>query len=168
MHPSVEARKLISQGKLRDASIFLDSSIAKTPENDDLWYLRAIVSLKLNNYDNAHECLEHAISIKTRAEYFKLIGMAYLEMFEIDHSLEAFLRAIELDKKDAENYIYVAICLIMLDDPKSKEFVEKAYVRDKAKTKKMLKEFYSSFFATDFSITSGIKKEIEKKIDSIN
>ncbi len=167
MHPSVEARKLISQGKLREASIFLDHSISKTHDNDDLWYLRAIVSLKLNNYDNAHECLEHAISIKTRAEYFKLIGMAHLEMFEVDHALEAFLKAAELDKKDAENYVYVAICLMLLDDPKSKEFVEKAYTRDKAKTKKMLKEFYSGFLASDVSISQGIKTEIEKKIDSI-
>lgn len=147
--------------------MFLDSSISKTPENDDLWYLRAIVSLKLNNYDNAHECLEQAVSLKTKADYFKLIGMAHLEMFEVDHAMEAFMRAIELDKKDAENYLYSAICLMLLDDPKSKEFVEKAYMRDKTKTKKMLKEFYASFLASDLSLSQGIKKEIEKKIESI-
>lgn len=167
MHPSVEARRLISHGKLREAAVFLDYSIAKMPNNDDLWYLRAIVSLKLNNYDNAHECLEHAVSIRKNSEYFKLIGMAHLELFELNHALEAFLNAIEFDKKDAENYVYSAICLVMLDDPNSKAFIEKAYTRDKAKTKKMLKEFYACFIGTDTSLNIGIKKEIEKKIDSI-
>jgi len=168
MEPSIEARNLISTGKLRDAATLLDKELTKTKQNDDIWYLRGIVSLKLNNYEAAHECFERALSIRAKPEYHKVIGMAHLEMFEFKQAVDSFLKASELDKKDAENYVYLGICLVFLDDPRSKEFMEKAYLRDKKKTKEMLVSFYNHFFAKDPSIKEGVKKDLKKRIDSIS
>lgn len=168
MQPSIAARSLVSEGRLREAGTLLDEELSKSPNNDDLWYMRGIISLKLSNYENAHECFEHALSLKKTARYYKVIGMAHLEMFEIEDAVEAFSHAIELDKKDPETYFFIALCLIFLDDPRSKEYMEKAYLRDKKKTKALLKGFYESFFARDPQLKTKIKKEIEARINSIS
>ncbi|MFA6530988.1 MAG: tetratricopeptide repeat protein [Candidatus Micrarchaeia archaeon] len=161
------ARNLISQGKLREASTLLDQELSKSKNDDDLWYLRGVVSLKLKNYESAYECFERALSIKPRAQYYKIIGMAHLEMFEVGYAAEAFGNALKLNPKDAEANVYVGICLVLLDDPKAKDYLEKAYLLDKKKTGEMLKSFYANFISKDPSVSERVKKELEKKIGGI-
>jgi tetratricopeptide (TPR) repeat protein len=167
MHSSVQARNLIAQGRLREVSSLLDRELSRQPENDDLWYLRGIVSLKLNNHDYAQECFERAVSIKPKSQYHKLTGIAHMQMFQMEDAVEAFAKAAKLDSKDAEVHFFLSLCLMFLDDPRSRAFMQKAYLRDRKKVKELLKSFYKHFFLSDPAIKDGVKKEIEKKIESI-
>jgi tetratricopeptide (TPR) repeat protein len=167
MNVSLEARNLINQGRLREATILLDKALAATPDNDDLWYLRGAVSLKLNNHDYAQECLEKAIAIAPKALYHKTMGMAHLEMFQVEHAVDALDKALVKEPKDVEGNFLMAISLVLLDDPRAKQFMEKAYLLNKKKTKEMLGDFVHHFFIRDPTVAEGIKKELLKKIESI-
>lgn len=167
MNISLEARTLLSQGRLREASELLDRAVSKAPENDDLWYLKAVVSLKLNNHDYAHECLEKALAITQKALYHKTMGMAHLEMYEIGHAVDALDKALVKDPRDVESNFLMAVCLVLLDDPRAKHFMEKSYLLDKKKTKTLLGDFVHHFFIHDPQVTDGIKKELIKRMGAI-
>jgi tetratricopeptide (TPR) repeat protein len=167
MNASLEARQLISQGRLREAGTLLDSALGKAPDNDDLWYLRGVVSLKLNNHENAHECLERALTYSQKALYHKTIGMAHLEMYEVEDAVGAFAHAVEKDPKDAESHFLLAICLILLDDPRAKEHMEKAYLRNRKKTQELLRSFVDNFFVRDPTVRAAVKKELMEKVEKM-
>lgn len=167
MNISLEARNLISQGRLREASELLDKAVGKSPENDDIWYLKAVVSLKLNNHEYAQECLERALTITQKALYHKTMGMAHLEMYEVEHAVDALDKALVKDPKDVEGNFLMAICLVLLDDPRAKRFMEKSYLLDKKATKRMLTEFVEHFFIKDPQVAEGVKKDLMKRIGAI-
>lgn len=162
-----DARKFILDGNLRDAAKLLDRIIGKNKEDDYAWYLRGLVSLKLNNHDYAHECFEHAMANKKKAEYFKGDGIAHMEMLELKPAINSFERAAQVDVRDAENYFYIAACYILLDNPTSKEYMQKAYLRDKKKTKEMLIEFYKHVYRNGQNVGKKTHEKIVEKIESI-
>ncbi|MFH2106012.1 MAG: hypothetical protein ABII22_02030 [Candidatus Micrarchaeota archaeon] len=157
------AKKLLSQGKHREAAKIIDSLLKSQYKNDELWYLRGIISLKLDNYPYAHECFEHAVSIKKKPEYFKADGMAYMETFEVNEAVQKFEEA-EKIKKDAETYFFLAIGYMFLNDAKSKELLKLAYDADKKKTISLLKEFFRTFFKNNPKINEKAKEKLETKI----
>jgi len=167
MRETEEAKKLIISGKFRDASGILDRIIQKNRDDDTAWYLRGLVSLRLNNHDYAHECFEYAIANKRSADYFKVDGIAYMEMLELEQAIASFEQAIHLDNGDAELFVYLAICHILLNSPESRKYMEKAYLRDRKKTREMVRSFYSSIFSGDHSVRSAVRRELEARIDSI-
>ncbi|MBI5051371.1 tetratricopeptide repeat protein [Candidatus Micrarchaeota archaeon] len=68
--PALESiRKLILNSKLREAAKELDKALGRAKEEPELWYLRGVCSLKLNNYDYAQECFDYALSFDQKAEY---------------------------------------------------------------------------------------------------
>ncbi len=163
-----QAKDLLNSEQFKEAATALNSLIGKNKENDELWYLRGLVSLKLRNYEAAHECFEHALWINKKAEYFKVKGMAHMEMYEFEEAVEQFENAVQLNKKDASTFFYIAICYMFLKNPLGKENLEKAYFLDKKKTKTLIKNFYSIFFKEGQGINQKIKSELGRKIESIS
>ncbi len=161
--PDFEA--LIGKGKYSEAAKLLDAALAKR-ENDRLYYLRAIVSYKLKNYEYAHEMLEHALFIKKEPDYLKLRALILMEMLEFAEALESLTQVL-VHRKDAESYFLSSMCLMFLDDPKSREYLQLAYLADPAKTKALIREFYFSFFKNNRFLGAKEKKALEAKIEAI-
>ncbi|HLD59592.1 MAG TPA: hypothetical protein VI912_01250 [Candidatus Bilamarchaeaceae archaeon] len=158
-----KAKELLKNRNYLEAAELIENSLKKN-ENDELWYLRGIISLKLKSYDYAHECFETAYWINKKPEYLKTDGMAYMEMLEVEEAIEKFKEANEI-KEDAEHYFFIAVCYMFLNDDKSKEFLKKAYEMNKDKTVRLLKDFFNSFFRDNPEVGQKTKEMIEEKID---
>ncbi len=156
---------LISKGKYADAAKALDSELAGK-ESDRLYYLRALVSYKLKNYEYAHEMLEHALFMKKDAEYLKLKALILMETLEFADAFGVLKEALSR-KKDAEAYFLSAICLMFLDDERSRDYLQLAYISDKAKTKALVQEFYKVFFKNNRFVGEKEKRALEEKISLI-
>lgn len=161
------ARSLISSGKYKEAGKILDNVLAKNKEDDDVWYLRGIVSLKLRSYEYAHECFEHALWIAKRAKYYKIVGMAHIELFEINAAIENFERALRLDKKDPELYFFIAVCFLLTGDPGTEHYLKTAWKLNKRRTKELLKNFYDTLIRPDYATNQRVKEEIEKELERL-
>ncbi|MEK6982186.1 MAG: tetratricopeptide repeat protein [Candidatus Micrarchaeota archaeon] len=161
------AKKLILSKNYPEALKLLNKEVSQDSENSDAWYYKAILSLRLKNYDNAHEFLERAAMIKSKPEYYKLMGVAHMEIYEIEDALIDFQKAINLDKKDFAIYFFVAICYLFINDPRSKGYIQAAYLLDKKKTKELAKSFYNAFFKNSSFLDNPIKKEVEQVIENI-
>ncbi len=156
---------LIRDEKYEEAAKAIDAELAKK-EDARLYYLRAMVSHRLKNYEYAHEMLEHALYIRKDADYFKLKGVMLFEQLEFEESFEALKETLDR-RKDAEAYFLSAICLMFLDDPKSKDYLQLAYLSDKAKTKVLISTFYDSFFRNNMFLGEKDKKALAAKIAAI-
>jgi tetratricopeptide (TPR) repeat protein len=163
-----DARSLIFAGKYREAGVLLDSLLKKEKENDELWYLRGIVSLKLKSYEHAHECFEHALWLNKKAEYYKIKGMAHMEMFELWEALSDFEAALKLDKNDATTYFLIAICYLLLGDERSEYYLKSAWKLNRKRTKTLLKNFYESLIQPDPYTNKKMKDEIEKQLKDLS
>jgi tetratricopeptide (TPR) repeat protein len=168
MYSIEDAKALIARSKFAEAGRVLDSLLAKDSENDELWYLRAVVSLKMKNYDSAHESLERASFIKRKAEYFKLKGVAYLQVYQLPDAITEFEKAIRMNKRDASTYFYLALCFMFLNDPRSRIMLQNAYLLDNKRTKELLKSFYEVFFKKDVTIDWKSKENLEAQMESIS
>lgn len=162
-----EVEALLESKEYSTAGKILDSELLKHKNNHYLWYLRGVVSLKSKNYPYSLECFERALQIKKEFEYYRAKGMAYFEMFEFEESLIEFEKALKI-KRDSEVYFYISICYMFLRDPRAKENMETAYLRDKEKTKKLIKSFYNSVFKNSWELNEKQKKELKNLVDSLN
>ncbi len=162
-----KAKELINSEKYREAAVMLEKLLGADRDNDEFWYIRGLLSLKLKNYGLAHECFERAIIISRKYEYFKINGMAYMEMYRFEEAIQQFERAIRLNKRDHTAYFYIALCYMFLNNPAGRSYLETAYRIDRKKTKTLIKNFYSIFFKEDLSLNERTKKSIESEINSI-
>jgi len=162
-----KAKSLIVERKYREAGMLLDKLLSKVKDDPELWYTRGILSLKLKNYDKAHECFENAIMLENKAKYHKTKGMAHLEMFEVDEAVESFENALEQEKKDPSLYFFMSVCYMLLNDPRGKEYMERAYLVNPKKTKQLITNFYEAFFEKDPNVSENVKKELKKRVDDI-
>lgn len=162
-----EIKELIKSREYLTAGKILDLEISKNKNNPNLWYLRGIVSLKSKNYPHSLECFDRALQLKKDFEYFRIKGMTYLEMFEFEEALIEFENALKL-RKDSEVYFYISLCYMFLDDPRAREYMETAYLRDKEKTKKLLLSFYSGVFENSWELNEKQKKELKELLDSLD
>lgn len=161
-----EAKILISNEKFREAGRLLDRLIRKK-ESDELWYLRGVVSLKLRSYDAAIEAFERAVFMKRSALYLRMMGVAKMELFELEDAIEDFKESLQLDPNNLLSNFYSAICYMFLDDPKSAKYLRMAYAIDKKRTKKLLNNFYIMFFRKDPLVSKAIKDNLKRRIDRI-
>ena len=161
-----KAKNLLNSGKFRETGALLNMLLGKDKNNDELWYLRGLVSLKLKNYETAQEYFERALWIKKRAEYYQIKGMAHMEMYEFEEAIDQFEKAAHIDEKNPSTFFYIALCYMFLNNPVGKEYMEKAYSISKKKTKELVKNFYSVFFKEE--LTDGTKKDLESKIENIS
>ena len=159
-----EAKELLSQQKYKEAAMLLDRSIGDNRSNDEFWYLRGIVSLKLRNYEAAQECFDRAIMTGKKAKYYQIKGMAYFELFEMDEAVDAFLSALELEPNDASTNFFLSMSYMLLDDPRADTYIKKAYAVDAKRTKQLLLNFYTLFLKNDRKMSQVQKAKIEGKI----
>ncbi len=167
MQEREQVRKLMAVGKYRDAGVLLDSLLRKEKKNDEIWYLRGILSLKLKNYEHAHECFEQALWLNKKTEYYKIRGMAHMENFEIDAALVLFENALKLNKNDASLYFFIAVCYLLIGDPRSEDYFKVAWKLNKKITRELIKNFYDTIIKPDFSINKKLKEEIEKELEKL-
>ncbi len=160
-------RTLLAQQRYRDAGRVLDAMLVQDRNSDELWYLRGVVSLKLKNYDAAQEHFERALSIRRKAGYFKMKGMAHFEIFELDEAVEAFSSALAVEPKDVESEFFVAMCYMLMDDPRSDAHLRRAQELDRSRTGQLLSNFYAFFIEKDPRIGEKRKKTLAQKIKSL-
>ncbi len=159
-----EVGKLISSGSIRDAGERLRDMIYENPENDKLWYLKGIVSLKARNYEGAISSFTKAHMIDKKPEYFRMKGIAHLEVFELDEAIECFEDALECGPDDVHSLFYISICYMFFDNPLAMGYIKKAYEKDREKTKQLLNNFYSTFFSgssLDLETKSKIRQSLK-------
>ncbi len=153
--PDLEA--LVSKGNYQEAAKAIDAELAKK-DDAHLYYLR--------NYEYAHEMLEHAIFVKKEPDCLKLKALILMETAEFADAFEV-LKALLSRKKDAEAYFLSAMCLMLLDDMRSREYLQMAYLADKGRTKALIREFYNSFFKDNRFISEKERKALEDRIGAI-
>ncbi len=153
---------LIAQGKYEEAAKSLDSALGKS-EDPQLYYYRALVSHKLRNYEYAYEMLEHALLMRKDPDYLKLKGIMLLENFAFPEALTYLQASLEL-RKDAECFFLAAVCLMFMDDWRSKEYLARAYNQDKARTKLLVSGFYDKFFRNNRFIGERERRALEERI----
>jgi len=168
MAEAEKAREYLARGRYKEAGELLDQMLMRSKDNDELWYLRGVVSLKLKSYDAANESFERALSIRRKAEYLRTQGMAFLEMFEVEDAIPAFEAASKLEPKDAVSRFFLGICFMMMDDPRSVDHLKEAIALDPKRTKGLLSNFYSVMFGKDKRISQAQKKKMMEKIGSIS
>ncbi len=159
-------KALIAAEKYREAGRALDRLLMER-DDDELWYLRGLVSLKLKSYDEALECFERALALKKAPLYYRMKGVARLERFELERALDDFGAALRMDSSDLLSNFYVAVCYMFLDDPRSAVFLKRAFALDKERTRSMLKNFYVMFFKKDPLLSKALKEDLERRIDRI-
>jgi tetratricopeptide (TPR) repeat protein len=161
------ARSLLRELKFKEAAAVLDRLILTDSGNDELWYLRGVISLKMRNYDAAQDCFERALLLGRQSRYYQIKGMAHFELFEIEKAVEAFNEALEIEPDDPTTNFFLAICYLFLDDPRSDSHIKKARNLDGKKTKQLLLNFYSLFLKEDPRITPAQKKKIEERMRGV-
>lgn len=162
-----EVRALLAQQRYREAGRLLNRLLAQDRENDELWYLRGLLSLKLKSYDNALECFERALLLGRKSRYHQIKGMAHFEMFEIEEAEAEFLKALALDPNDATTNFFLAVCCLFMDDPRSEKYIRKAYSLNGKRTKQLLLNFYSLFLKNDPKVREAQKMRVEHRIRQI-
>jgi Tfp pilus assembly protein PilF len=167
MEEAQRAREYLSRGRLREAGSLLDRMLIKERGNDELWYLRGVVMLKLKKYDAAQEYFERALSIRRRAEYYRIQGMAHLELFEMDDAIQSFDLALSMDQKDILSRFFLGICFMIMDDPRSVDNLRAAISLDSKRARYLLTNFYSMMFEKDKGIDDAQKRKMVERIKSI-
>ncbi len=154
------AKSQLSSGKIRSAGKTLDGLLSEDPEKDELWYLRGIVALKLKNYDGAMEYFSRAALLRKKAKYVRMIGLAHMEMYELESAIGAFREALEIDSKDALSAFFLSVCYMFFDNPLALEYIRMAYRIDKKKTKRLLNNFYTAFFGGKKKLDAETREKI--------
>ncbi len=162
-----EAKSMLAQKKYKEAASMIDRLILRNDRNDDLWYLRGVVSLKMKNYDAAMECFERALMIGRRSKYYIVKGMAHFEMFDMLGAEEAFKNSLAIEPNDPVSHFFLAICYMFQDDPRCGRHLKLAYESDPKKTKSLLMNFYSLFLENDPRLTPILKARIEQRMKEL-
>jgi len=164
MEEIAQARSLLAKQRYMEAADMLDRLLPRNPDNDELWYLRGIVSLKLKSYDAAQECFERALLLGRKSKYYQIKGMAHFEVFEMDEAVWAFMNALTLEPDDPTTNFFLAICYLFLDDPRSDEHIRRAYALNSKKTRQLLLNFYTFFLKDDPRVGDAQRRAIEAQI----
>ncbi len=162
-----EAQRLLAQQKYREAARVLDGLLSSDNENGELWYLRAAVSLKMKNYAAVQEYLERALFTGKKVKYYQMKGMAHFEIFELEPAIESFQEALALEPADVTSNFFIAICYMLLDDPRSADYIKRARKINSKKTRQLLLNFYTLFLKDDPYISDALKKRIMKRIKTL-
>ena len=163
-----KAKDLLTKQKYDEAKELLDSLLEKEKKNDEVWYLRGVLSLKLKNYSRAQEYFERALVIRNRAEYHKMSGMGYFEVFDLENAVQSFTTALSLEPKDAVTHFFLAMSLMFMDNPNAAKHIRKAREIDAKKTKQLLSNFYTLFIEEDRRISDERKRKIAEKIKRLD
>jgi tetratricopeptide (TPR) repeat protein len=158
-----DVQALINQGKYKDAYAALD----RMKDDERKFFLKGIIAIRQKNYDVAQEFFYKASEISEKPEYFRMMGIAHLEIFEMDNALEDFKKAIALDENDVSSHFFISISYLFLDNPKAEEHMRKARSIDEKKTKQLLRNFYTLFIKDDPMATDAQKKKMDDAIRTL-
>ncbi|MBD3209878.1 tetratricopeptide repeat protein [Candidatus Micrarchaeota archaeon] len=167
MDDIAKAKKLLANQKYDEARDILDRMLETEKKNDELYYLRGVLSLKLKNYKKAQEYLDRALFLKNKAGYHRTKGMAFFEIYEIDSAVNSFLSALALEPDDAVAHFFLAMCYLLMDDPLAVEHIRTAKEIDSKKTKQLLSNFFTLFLEKDPHMTEEQKKKIAERIKTM-
>ncbi len=162
-----QARSLLAKQRYREAAHLLDLLLPRDADNDELWYLRGMASLKMKNYDAAQECFGRALILGKKSRYYQIKGMAHFEVFEMEDARDAFLEAAAMEPDDPTTNFFLAMCYLFLDDPRSDDYIRKAYAANRKKTKQLLLNFYTLFLKGDPRINEAQRNAIESQIGGL-
>ncbi|MEM2909263.1 MAG: tetratricopeptide repeat protein [Candidatus Bilamarchaeaceae archaeon] len=159
-----KVKALLAKGKYREAEQVLNNFVFKEKNNDTAWYLLGILALKLKNYDHAHEYFERALALNKKPEYLMFDGLAYLENLDIEEAEGRFAEYLAIRPEDASVNFYLALCYLLLGDPRSRDAFRKAYSIDKERTRRMLRDFFVELIEKNPAYSEAVKEELKKKI----
>ncbi|MBU0591986.1 hypothetical protein KKF81_05800 [Candidatus Micrarchaeota archaeon] len=163
-----DAQKLLGEQKYVQAAKMLDRLLITEKNSSELFYLRGITSMKLRKYDSAQEYWERALFVERKSKYYKIKGMAYLEIFDVDNAVESFNSALKIEPDDVETNFFMSIAYMLMDDHQSAKYMKKAKQLNERKTKRLAFNFYTLFLKNDPTITSAQKSEILERIENIS
>lgn len=158
-----DVQALINQGKYSEAH----EALGRMEESDRKYFLKGMVALRQKNYDAAQEFFYRAAELSGKPEYYKMMGIAHLEIFEVEEALEDFREAVALDENDASTHFFIAIAYLFLDSPLSKEHMRRAREIDEKKTRQLLRNFYTLFIKDDPSASDAQKKRMDGAIHTL-
>jgi tetratricopeptide (TPR) repeat protein len=110
----------ISEKKYSDAINMCSMLLKSFPDNPQIYYLRAVVNHKIGNTDQAIQDYNFLIENNfADANVFNNLGVIYAESREYKKAGDLFLKAIKLDKKNAEMHNNLAEALMQIKDYKT-------------------------------------------------
>lgn len=110
----------IAQKKYSDAMNMCNMLLKNFPENTRIRYLRAVISHKTGNIDQAVQDYDFLIQNKLAdADVFNNRGVIYAENEEYGKAKDLFLKAVKLDEKNAEIHNNLAEALMQIKDYKA-------------------------------------------------
>jgi len=113
-------RDSIVQKKYGDAMNMCSMLLKNFPENAKIRYLRAVISHKTGNVDQAVQDYDFLIQNKfADADVFNNRGVIYAKHEEYGKARDLFLRAAELDAKNSEIHNNLAEALMQIKDYKA-------------------------------------------------
>ncbi|MEM4367096.1 MAG: hypothetical protein QW035_03120 [Candidatus Anstonellales archaeon] len=165
MDPLEKARQLIDEGKLRDALDMLAEEV-KRNEHPEMWYLMGLSAMLLEENGRAMEYFQRANALKRSVKYTN--GMAYLAL-KLGKIKTAYKHALEGNaiEENVDSCFVAFVCLLFMNDPRSKDYIKKAYALDKQKTIKLVSQFYEKVIKRSPEVSDADKREIEAKIRKI-
>lgn len=155
-----DVQAFINQGKYKEAFTALD----RMKDGERKFFLKGIIALKQKNYDVAQEFFYQATEISEKPEYFRMMGIAHLEIFEMDNALEDFKKAITLDENDVASHFFISISYLFMDNPRAEEHMRRARSLDEKKTKQLLRNFYTLFIKDDPAASDAQKRKMDDAI----
>jgi tetratricopeptide (TPR) repeat protein len=162
-----EAKALLAKQGYREAAQMLDRIILRSGGSDELWYLRGMASLKMRNYDSALDCFERALVARPRSKYYLIKGMALFEIFDMREAEEAFKRSLAMEPDDPVAHLFLSLCYLFQDDPRSSKHLQIAYEKDSKRTRHLLMNFYSLFLQNDPRISPAMHARLEARLRGI-
>ncbi len=160
-----EAKALLAQHKYKEAADMLDDMLRGKRDEPEVWYLRGVAALKLKNYDGAQGHFEQALMLSQKGKYYQMKGMAHFEIFDVQSAAEDFLNAHSLEPDDVTNTFFLAMCYMLMDDPRAEQFLARSYEINKNRTKQLLRNFFAMFIKDDPRVSEAMKQKIEEKIE---
>lgn len=110
----------VAKKKYSEAIDMCDMLLKNFPENAQIYYLRAVISHKIGNTDQAIQDYDFLIQNQfADADVFNNLGVIYANNKEYERARELFLKAIESDGKRAEIHDNLAEALMQVKDYKT-------------------------------------------------
>jgi tetratricopeptide (TPR) repeat protein len=158
--------EMINSGKLDSAESIIEETIKINKSNADAWFLKGLVSLSRQSYDNAIECLMQSKGFGKDDDYVKRsLGYSYFSLFKMDESIPYFAK---IKKKSIDDFFMLGIAYLLINDPmSSKEYIRSAYNIDASRTKELMKLFYISFIHPSELVSDKEKRDIVSKINAL-
>ena len=122
------AKKYLNNRNYSKAERLYKKILKKFPNNFDANYFIASINAQENNFVDAKEYMEKALSINPNVpELNNNLGLLYFNLQQVDHSLHFFQKAIELNKNYLLAYINLAMAYVSLNKvPEAKKNYIKA------------------------------------------